>query len=426
MAKHDGTGLMDYDSAKQLAASPDPAVRLELAQREDVRPEILYFLAVDEAAAVRRAIAANAATPNQAHLLLANDSDEEVRAHLADKVARLLPNLPDDEAGAAREYAIQTVELLARDELTRIRAILSEALKSAVNVPHHVVKQLALDVELIVSAPVLEFSPLLTDEDLREIVDGAAQSGALSAIARRVGLSSGVSDAIVATRDVSAVAALLANDSAQIREETLELILDAAPTVEAWHEPLVQRPNLPGGAAKRIAGFVAQSLLTRLMQREDLPAAALAEIKTVMERRLHVALPDEPAKEPVKDAPKEKEAGSSMAEAEAVVKKLLKANKLDNDCVQDAIERLDRNFVIQSLAQAGRMPVSVVLRALETRNGRLITAVVWRGKFSMRTAVMVQRDIAKVPPKMMLNARNGTDYPASKNELEEQLKILGV
>ncbi len=419
---------MEYDRAKELAASPDPAVRLELARRQDVRPEILYFLAIDEAADVRRAIAANALTPSQAHLLLANDSDEEVRAELADKVARLLPSMPEDEAGPARDYAVQTVELLARDELTRIRAILSEALKSAVNVPHHVVKQLALDVELIVSAPVLEFSPLLTDEDLREIVEGAAQSGALSAIARRVGLSSGVSDAIVATRDVSAVAALLANDSAQIREETLDLILDAAPSVEAWHEPLVQRPNLPGAAAKRIAGFVAQSLLTRLMARTDLPAEALAEIKTVMQKRLHVALPEEPAAEAPREAAKEKEkdGGAAMAEAEAAVKKLLKMNKLDNDVVQDAIERLDRNFVLQALAQAGKAPLPVVQRALETRNGRLISALVWRAKFSMRTAVMVQRDIAKVPPKQMLNARNGTDYPLGKGEMEEQLKVLGL
>ncbi|MBP7065289.1 DUF2336 domain-containing protein [Ferrovibrio sp.] len=420
---------MDYESAKQLAASPDPAVRLELAQRQDVRPEILYFLAVDEAPTVRRAIAANVATPSQAHLVLANDADEEVRAQLADKVARLLPSMADDEAaGAARDYAVQTVELLARDELTRIRAILSEALKAAVNVPHHVVKQLALDVELIVSAPVLEFSPLLTDDDLREIVEGAAQSGALSAIARRVGLGAGVSDAIVATRDVSAVAALLANDSAQIREETLDLILDAAPSVEAWHEPLVQRPNLPGAAAKRIAGFVAQSLLDRLSLRTDLPPEALSEIRQVVQRRLHVELPKEvpEAAPPGREAAREKDATSAMAEAEVAVTKLIKANRLDNDTVQDAIERLDRNFVIQALAQAGRTPVPVVLRALETRNGRLITALVWRAKFSMRTAVMVQRDIAKVPPKMMLNARNGTDYPVGKGELEEQLKILGL
>lgn len=420
---------MDYESAKQLAASPDPAVRLELAQRQDVRPEILYFLAVDEAPTVRRAIAANAATPSQAHLILANDADEEVRAQLADKVARLLPSMPDDEAaGAARDYAVQTVELLARDELTRIRAILSEALKAAVNVPHHVVKQLALDVELIVSAPVLEFSPLLTDDDLREIVEGAAQSGALSAIARRVGLGAGVSDAIVATRDVSAVAALLANDSAQIREETLDLILDSAPSIEAWHEPLVQRPNLPGAAAKRIAGFVAQSLLDRLSQRADLPPEALSEIRQVVQRRLHVELPQEtPEANPTgREGGREKDTASAMTETEIAVTKLIKANRLDNDTVQDAIERLDRNFVIQALAQAGRTPVPVVMRALETRNGRLITALVWRAKFSMRTAVMVQRDIAKVPPKMMLNARNGTDYPVGKGELEEQLKILGL
>lgn len=426
---------MDYERAKALAASPDPSVRLELAQRDDLRPELLYFLANDEAADVRRAIAANAATPAHAQLLLARDADEEVRLELAGKVARLLPEMPEEEASKAREIAIQAVEVLARDELTRIRAALSEALKSAVHVPHHIIRQLAQDVETIVSAPVLEFSPLLTDDDLREIVAQSAQSGALSAIARRVGLSAGVSDAIAGTRDVAAVAALLANDSAQIREETLDLILDSAPSVEAWHEPLVQRPNLPATAAKRIAGFVAQSLLTRLSERQDLPAEAMAEIRQVVSKRL----PVEPSKsaEAPKDAPKEEKEKpaakardeapqSSLAEAEAQVKKLIKQGKLDNDRIQDAIERSDRSFVFQALAQMGKVPVSVVQRAIEARNGRMITALVWRAKFSMRTAVMVQRDIAKVPPKNMLNARNGTDFPMGKPELEEQLRILGV
>lgn len=416
---------IDYDKAKALAASGDPAERLKLAQRADTQPEILYYLAIDEAEPVRRAIAENEATPGQAHLLLANDASEAVRHRLAAKVARLLPDMSEDEAGKARELAIQTLELLAQDELARIRAALSEALKSATNVPHHLVKQLARDVELIVSAPVLQFSPLLTDEDLREIVASSAQSGALTAIARRVGLSSGVSDVIAATRDVSAVAALLANDSAQIREETLDLILDAAPSVEAWHEPLVQRPNLPGGAAKRIAGFVATSLLNLLASRKDLPADALAEVKQVMEKRLDVKLEeDEPAEEDDKKA--EEDQQTSMSEAEAKIKKLIKDKKLDSDTVQDAIERNDRNFVLQALIQNGRIPLSVIQKAVEARNGRLITALVWRAQFSMRTAVMVQRDIARVPPRMMLNARNGTDYPMSKPELEEQLKILGL
>ena len=408
---------IDYEKAKALAASADAAERLKLATRTDTQPEILYYLAIDQAEEVRRAIADNEATPAQAHLLLANDSSEEVRHRLAAKVARLLPDLPEDEAGKAREVAIQTLELLAQDELARIRAALSEALKSAVNVPHHLVKQLALDVEVIVSAPVLQFSPLLTDDDLREIVSGSAHSGALSAIARRVGLSSGVSDAIAQTRDISAVAALLANDSAQIREETLDLILDSAPGIETWHEPLVQRPNLPGGAAKRIAGFVAGSLLRMLASRKDLSADTLAEVKQVMEKRLEVTL---------EEADTETDAQTPMAEAEAKVKRLIKDKKLDSDMVQDAIERGDRNFVLQSLIQNGRIPMSVIQKAFDVRNGRLITALVWRAKFSMRTAVMVQRDLARVPPRMMLNARNGSDYPMSEAELQDQLKILGL
>lgn len=415
-------GSIDYDKAKALAASPDAAVRLKLAQSRDMRPEILYYLAVDEAEEVRRAIAENEATPAQAYLLLANDASETVRTRLAEKVTRLLPDLPADEAGKAREYAMQTLELLARDELTRIRALLSEALKAADNVPHHVIKQLARDVELIVSGPVLQFSPLLTDDDLREIVASSAQSGALSAIARRVGLSSGVSDVIAATRDVSAVSALLANSSAQIREETLDLILDTAPGVETWHEPLVRRPNLPGRAAKRIAGFVAASLLNRLASRKDLPADTLAEVRQVMEQRLEVKLEDE-LKTP---ADKNDEPQNSMADAEEKICKLIKANKLDNDIVQEAIESNDRNFVLQALVQNGIIPLSVIQKAFEARNGRLITALVWRAKFSMRTAVMIQRDIARVPPRMMLNARNGTDYPMSRDELEEQLRILGL
>lgn len=414
-----GKGI-DYDKAKALAASADAAERLKLATRADTQPEILYYLAIDQAEEVRRAIADNEATPAQAHLLLANDESEEVRRRLAAKVARLLPDMPDDEASKARELAIQTLELLAQDELTRIRATLSEALKASENVPHHLIKQLALDVELIVSAPVLQFSPLLSDDDLREIVASSAQSGALSAIARRVGLSEGLSGVIAATRDVSAVTALLANDSAQIREETLDLILDAAPGVEVWHEPLVQRPNLPGKAAKRLAGFVAGRLLKLLTSRKDLPSDVLSEIRQVMEKRLEVKL------EEADEAAGEGEAQTPMAEAEARVKKLIRDRKLDNDVVQEAIENGDRNLVMQALIQNGRIPMSVIQKAIDVRNGRLITALVWRAKFSMRTAVMIQRDLAHVPPRMMLNARNGSDYPMTEAELQDQLKILGL
>jgi hypothetical protein len=46
------TGRLDYETSKILARDPDPAVRRQIAAREDVRPELLYFLAVDPAVEV--------------------------------------------------------------------------------------------------------------------------------------------------------------------------------------------------------------------------------------------------------------------------------------------------------------------------------------------------------------------------------------
>ncbi len=75
-----GNRPIDYDQTKALARHADPKVRLDLAARTDVKPEILYFLADDSSPDVRRAIAANTATPRPADLLLARDADAHVRA----------------------------------------------------------------------------------------------------------------------------------------------------------------------------------------------------------------------------------------------------------------------------------------------------------------------------------------------------------
>jgi hypothetical protein len=80
---------LSYDEEKELARHGDVKVRTRLAARDDVRPEILYYLAEDPDPAVRRKIAANAKTPRHADLILARDADETVRGDLAEKIARL-------------------------------------------------------------------------------------------------------------------------------------------------------------------------------------------------------------------------------------------------------------------------------------------------------------------------------------------------
>ena len=176
---------LDYDKARELARHEDVSVRLALAARDDIKPEILYYLAEDPSPEVRRTIAGNAAAPMHADLLLARDHDESVRGDLAAKIAKLAPGLNAAEQDRIRKMAYEAIEILARDQAARVRRILSEELKDIADAPPAIIRQLAKDAELIVSEPVLSFSPVLTDEDLIEIIAGNPPQGARSAIARR-------------------------------------------------------------------------------------------------------------------------------------------------------------------------------------------------------------------------------------------------
>ena len=325
-----------YERDKRLAADPDVQVRRGIARSRTARPEILYYLATDTAASVRREIAANERTPTQADELLVRDPDEAVRADLARKVAALLPNLTADEQSEAREQVIQLVTTLARDTAVRVRQVVAETLKDVADAPAEVIRQLAEDIELVVAEPVLRWSPLLTDDDLIEIIGGRPIPGAVAAIAQRAGVGGAVADAIVAADDESAVAALLANSSAQIREETLDLIVDRAPARMTWHSPLVTRPVLPSRLVKRIASFVAATLLRKLEQRADLDAATRAAVKAEVGRRL-----DDAPEGPKKPEPET---------AAEIVAKLKAKGELDEDAVFSAMGEGKRAFVKAALA----------------------------------------------------------------------------
>jgi uncharacterized protein (DUF2336 family) len=276
----------DYEVAKRMIQDPDVFVRTNLARRTDVRPEILYYLTEDASPEVRAAVADNAASPQHANLKLARDRSQEVRAGLANKVQRLLPGMVPGTQDAARARTMQTLEVLARDTATQIRAVVAETLKDVADAPPDLVRRLARDAELSVASPVLQFSPLLSDADLLDIIRGDHAEGALAAVARRGNVAAAISDALVEADDTAAVATLLANKSAQIREETLDLIVDRAPSRESWHGPLVDRPTLTPKAALKIAAFVADALSQRLEAHPDLDPATRDAVTAEVRRRL--------------------------------------------------------------------------------------------------------------------------------------------
>lgn len=400
---------LTYEQAKSMAASPDAEVRRQLACNPATQPEFLVFLAADTSPAVRREIAANSGTPVQAQILLAGDEDEEVRLELARKIDRLLPYLGSSESERISAMALKVLEKLAQDTLPRVRAMVAEVIKSADNVPPSLVRDLAFDLEAVVSCPILEYSPLLSDADLLEIITTGAVSDRLSAIARRSSVSPTVSEAVVATFDVPAVAALLANPSAQIREETLETVIASAAAIEQWHEPLVMRAELSVRAMRRVSEFVAASLIAKLAERHDLDAATQAELRATVRRRLIEASP------------------SSTGAGEAAQRKaeeMYRAGTLNESVLLDALDRGERDFVMTGLILMSRLPAQVVRRIIATRTAGPVTALCWRAGLSMRTAMAMQLRLAHVPPKEVLNAVYGVDYPLTPAELERQLELF--
>ena len=191
---------LTYEQARDLASEEDPKIRKALAEHPNTPPEILYFLAKDDDIDIRRAVACNPNTPRQADLLLTSDEAPEVRHDLVNKINRITPDLTEDKRRAVYEVTVQMLELLAVDQVVRVRQILAEAIKDLPEAPKSLVNQLALDTELIVAEPVLQFSPVFNDEDLAAIIKQKPVQGAISAISKRPLVSAHISEAICRIR----------------------------------------------------------------------------------------------------------------------------------------------------------------------------------------------------------------------------------
>lgn len=396
-----------YEEAKDALEKKNNHDKSVLAENKDTKPEILYYLASDKSVKIRRKIATNTNTPIQADSILAEDKDTEVRQELARKISRMLPDLADNEITMIRERAIKILETLANDQLPVVRRILSEELKTFDCVPKHIIMRLAEDSDLNVCSPILEYSPLLSTEDLKEIIAITTVDGALKAIAKRAYVDEEVSDAISSSLDIPAVAALLANQNAQIRETTLDAIIDQATEIEDLHHPLATRPNLSIRAIKRIAGFVASALVNRMITSHNLDQDMAKEILDRVQLR-------------IKENKEEDEDSDTLAKR---AQDFYNQGLLDDVFIENTIKNRQRELLFHCLSQMSKMPIESVRKILTSKKARRVVALAWRSELSMRTALKMQQEIACILTSQVLHAKDGSDYPLSKAEMEYDLAL---
>jgi len=220
--------------------------------------------------------------------LVANPSGD-LRAETAAKVAEAFSQgaLSDSE----RALAEQIFRVMVQDAEVKVRESLSSHLKTSANLPHDIALKMAKDVERV-SLPVLEFSKVLSDADLVEIVRSSSAEKQ-TAVAKRAEVSGEVANALIDHgKSSGVVAALAANKGAALGDAEVSKILDKHGSDVMVTNSLVTRPNLPLALSERIVTIVSQSLRNYLVERHDMSDEMAADmVLSARERATIMLLP---------------------------------------------------------------------------------------------------------------------------------------
>ncbi len=387
--------------------------RRALAKDERTSQEILYYLAEkDPSAAVRKSVASNPSTPMQASPILAKDSEQDVRIVLARRLVKILPDLSQDKYSQLYAYAVQSLGMLALDEVLKIRKALAETLKDHAHTPPAVAAQLARDLEREVSEPILRFCIALSDDDLVDILKTHPANWAAEAVADRRQVSRRVSRAVIDTGNVRAGQILLSNEGADLTEDLLEAIVERAREYPEWHKPLATRKSLPPRMAMKLAAYVDKTIAKILTERTDIDRGTIQDVTDVVQRRVEY----EEARQKTIDR-------SNPVER---AQKLHAADEITEEVMGDALAMQDYDFVIACLALRAGTTMEDIRKVFDVRAPRSICAVTWRAGFSMRMALKLQQTLGRVPHTALIYPRGGTDYPLTAEEMRWQLDAIGI
>jgi uncharacterized protein (DUF2336 family) len=373
-----------------VARHGDAAARTAVASQPATPPELLTYLAADPDPAVRQAVAGNGATPPQADLLLATDGDAAVRAVLARRVAALAPRLDPTAQDRLARLSAGTLAMLVADAAVEVRAAIAEVVADLPDAPRALVLRLAGDTALPVAEPVIRLSPLLTEADLLALIDAPPAPFTRRAVARRADLPEAVSDAVAGSADTPAIAALLANPSAAIREATLDRLAATAGTEEAWQRALIARPKLPVATARSLGRIVAEHLVGLLARRADLPEEVGAALRQRVAAKLQSA------------------SGLSPREAPLFA----------------AARRGERDLLRLALAQDAGASEARVEAALALRSGRALAALCHRAGWSAALAAEVQAVLGRLPPAEIIRPNAMGGWSLAEGDLAWQLELL--
>ena len=245
-----------------------------------------------------------------------------------------------------------------------IRRRLATKLSVAAWTPPALVNVLALD-EIEIARPMIACSPVLEDQDLIRLLIEATIEHQIE-VARRPNLGGTVIAAILAAAEPAVMTALASNATADISDEDMTRLVEAARRIAPLRQPLSAHPKLTSALALQLYKWVGQALRDTLADRFRFDPALLETALAEAIEEAHDAAPD----------------GQGMV-------------TLARDGEREAMERR----LIEKLHAAGQLRPGYLVRVLqEGRLSLFITALAMLGDFE---STLLQKVVDSARPELL-------------------------
>src|SRR5205809_5252341 len=278
------------------------------------------------------------------------------RAEATRSLARawLISDLSDDDRAAAEGAFLRLLD----DPSPLVRQAMADVFASSAHAPAVIVQALAVD-QASVARPVLEYSPLLIDADLVDII-ATGNSEVQCAIARRTKLPASVCAAIAEVGTAAAALELTANASARLEPISYSRIVERHGHLPAIREKMLMMEDLPSAIRLALVAKLSDTLTQFVVGRNWLSADRAGRVARETSARSTVNIAGDSRGHDMRGLVRHLRAPGQLT-ARLILRALLSANLELFDCALVELSGLPQARVSALLHDRGGASVQALL-----------------------------------------------------------------
>lgn len=288
------------------------------------------------------------------------ESSTDKRRELAKQVVSLFFAAEREGQGLAQGETFGDIFLNMLGDLElddKVR--LSENMAASEDASLPLIRKMSMD-QVEVARPVLEHSPLLTEDDLLEVTQNATAEHRLAVSRRETGLTARVTDSLISFGETPVLRSVIENKAAEISPSGFKSLVDSSETDDELLTRLAQRVDIPPDCAERILPRLNAELRAKLLALAEHDEAALEGLVT---------------KARSEEAGHKLSARQQKVEARALLEAIEKKQRTLDDVARMLAEEGRLHALIAVLAGRSMLPTQKVTSAVFEVNGQLISFI---------------------------------------------------